>query len=76
MPNLIGVQGIVTLLRSKPTLSTEVLRPLLKDHIPWFATCDARLVANFKRKALKFIYENPPKAIPYPLDVLDMALKN
>ena len=76
MPNLAGLQGVVTLLRNKPTLSSSCLRPLLKDHIPWFKPSDSKFVFNFKRKVIKFILENPSDASLTTADLLDLTSKN
>ena len=76
MPNLTGLQGVITLLRNKPTLSSSNLRPLLKAHIPWFKPTDSKFVGNFKRKVLKFILENPSDASLTHADLLDLTSKN
>ena len=76
MPDLVGVQGIVTLLRNKPTLEANVLRPLLKNHIPWFKPSDAKFIANFRRKVLTFILQNPSDVALTQIDVLKLTSKH
>lgn len=50
-PNLDGMNDIMSLLREKPTLSSETLRPLLLKYLPTYYSIDAKFIGNFRKRA-------------------------
>jgi hypothetical protein len=73
MPELAAIQGIMNLLRRRPTIHARDLRPMLVDHIPWFKPTDTKFVGNFRRKAVQFFMANPVGTPLSHSDMLDLT---
>jgi hypothetical protein len=73
MLELAAIQGIMNLLRRRPTIHARDLRPMLVDHIPWFKPTDTKFVGNFRRKAVKFFMANPVGTPLSHSDMLDLT---
>lgn len=54
-PNLIGMNDVMSLLREKPMLSAETLRPLLVKYLPTYYGIDAKFIANFRQRAQHYM---------------------
>ncbi len=54
-PDLNGLSDIIGLLREKPNLKPDLLRPLLLKYIPYYKTIDAKFIRNFRQRALHWI---------------------
>lgn len=57
-PNLDGMNDIISLLREKPMLSADSLRPLLLKYVPFYSSTDALYIGNFCRRAQNFLIQN------------------
>jgi hypothetical protein len=60
-PDLNGVNDIMSLLREKPMLQSEVLRPLLAKYLPFYKATDVMFIANFRRGAHHWLVTNGDK---------------
>jgi hypothetical protein len=47
-PDLNGVNDMMSLLREKPMLQSEVPGPLLAKYLPFYKATDTMLIANFR----------------------------
>lgn len=54
-PNLNGLSDIIGLLREKPNLKPDLLRPLLLKYIPYYKAIDAKFIRNFRQRAIHWI---------------------
>ena len=72
-PNLVGVAGIVDMLRQQPNLPCATLRPLIERYIPTYKASDAKFICNFRQRATKFILESPTDDPPTVHDVSYMV---
>ena len=54
-PDLNGLTDIISLLREKPNLKPEFLRPLLLKYLPYYKSIDARFITNFRQRAIHWI---------------------
>jgi hypothetical protein len=50
-PDLTGLNDVMTLLRQKPNLQAEILRPLLSKYLPHYEASDAMFLVNFRARA-------------------------
>jgi hypothetical protein len=50
-PDLNGLNGIMSVLREKPMLQSDVLRPLLAKYLPFYAATDSMYIVNFRCRA-------------------------
>jgi hypothetical protein len=73
LPDLNGVQDIVSMLRQRPTLSCSDLRPFLQKYIPLYQAANAQFIINFRHRALKFILESPFDAVPTAAEAAQMG---
>eukprot|EP00978_Attheya_sp_CCMP212_P021516 scaffold62881_cov29-Attheya_sp.AAC.1 len=48
------LQVLLTLLREKPNLDSQTLRPLLLKHLPHYVSIDGSLIRNFRNKAIAY----------------------
>jgi hypothetical protein len=60
-PDLNEVNDIMSLLREKPMLQSEVLQPLLAKYLPFYKATDAMFIANFRRRAHHWLVTNGDK---------------
>jgi hypothetical protein len=60
-PNLDGMNDILSLLKAKPMLKAEDLRPLLLKHVVVYKDIDAVFICNFRCRALHHIARNSGK---------------
>jgi hypothetical protein len=73
-PDLNGVNDIMSLLREKPMLQSEVLRPLLAKYLPFYKATDAMFIANFRRRAHHRFVTNGDKELTME-EVLHLSSK-
>ena len=57
--DLSGMQTIVMVLKSSPSLSTRDLRPMLTQYIPSEQELDAKFLRNFRLRVAYFLAKNP-----------------
>jgi hypothetical protein len=50
-PNLTGLNDVMILLRQKPNLQSDILRPLLTKYLPHYEATDAMFLVNFRARA-------------------------
>jgi hypothetical protein len=62
-PDLNGGNDIMSLLREKPMLQSEVIRPLLAKYLPFCKATDAMFIANFCRQAHHWLVTNGDKEL-------------
>jgi hypothetical protein len=62
-PDLNGVNDIMSLLREKPMLRSDVLRPLLTKYLPFYKATDAQFIANFRIRAQHWLVANGDKEL-------------
>jgi hypothetical protein len=62
-PNLNGLNDIIALLRLKPNLPTEVLRPLLLKYLPHYKATDTQFLINFRRRARHWLITHGDKEL-------------
>ena len=55
LPDLTGVQDLVSMLRQRPTLSCADIRPFVVRYIPHYQALDAQLIINLRRIIVRFI---------------------
>ena len=60
-PDLNGLNDIMSLLREKPMLQSEVLRPLLTKYLPFYKATDSMFLVNFRIRAAHWLIENGSK---------------
>jgi hypothetical protein len=60
-PDLNGLNDIISLLRHKPNLQAEVLRPLLLKYLPHYKATDAKFLCNFRERARIWLIRNGDK---------------
>jgi hypothetical protein len=61
--DLNGVDDIMSLLRKKPMLQSEVLQPLLAKYLPFYKATDAMFIANFRCRAHHWLATNGYKEL-------------
>jgi hypothetical protein len=47
-PDLTGLKDIMSLIREKPMLQSDVLRPLLANYLPFYIATDLQFIVNFR----------------------------
>jgi hypothetical protein len=52
------MNNIISLLKAKPMLKADALRPLLLKHVKVYKTIDAVFIHNFRYRAIHFIAQN------------------
>ena len=57
--DLSGIQTILMVLKSNPSLSARDLRPILTQYIPSEQESDAKFVRNFRLRVAYFLAKNP-----------------
>jgi hypothetical protein len=62
-PDLNGLNDIMSLLREKPMLQSDVLRPLLAKYLPFYAATDSMFVVNFRLRAQHWFVTNGNKEL-------------
>jgi cell division inhibitor SulA len=62
-PDLNGVNDIMSLLREKPMLQSEVLRPLLAKYLPFYKATYTMFIFNFRRQAHHWLVTNGDKEL-------------
>ena len=62
-PDLNGLNDIMSLLREKPMLKADVLRPLLSKYLPFYTATDSMYLVNFRRRAQHWIVHNGDKEL-------------
>jgi hypothetical protein len=55
IPDLAGLQDILSILREHPTLDHKVLRTLLQKYVPFYLSVDGAYIRNFRLRALTFL---------------------
>jgi hypothetical protein len=60
-PDLNGLNDIMSLLREKPLLQSDVLRPLLAKYLPFYTATDSSFLSNFRRRAQHWLVHNGDK---------------
>jgi hypothetical protein len=60
-PDLNGLNDIMSLLREKPMLQSDILRPLLTKYLPFYKATDAMFLANFRSRAQHWLLTNGDK---------------
>jgi hypothetical protein len=50
-PDLNGLNDIMSLLREKPMLQSDVLQPLLAKYLPFYAATDSMFIVKFHLQA-------------------------
>ena len=54
IPDLAGLQDVLSILREHPTLDHKVLRTLLQKYVPFYLALDGTYIRNFRLRALTF----------------------
>jgi hypothetical protein len=62
-PDLNGLNDIMSLLREKPMLQSDVLQPLLAKYLPFYAATDSMFIVNFRRRAQHWLVTNGDKEL-------------
>ena len=62
-PDLNGLNDIMSLLREKPMLPADVLRPLLAKYLPFYTTTDSMFLVNFRLRAQHWLVNNGDKEL-------------
>jgi hypothetical protein len=62
-PSLDGMNDILSLLKAKPMLKADVLRPLLLKYVNVYKSIDAVFIRNFRCRAIHFITQNSGKEL-------------
>jgi hypothetical protein len=60
-PDLNGLNDIMSLLHEKPTLQSDVLRPLLAKYLPFYRATDSMFLVNFRLRAQHWLVNNGDK---------------
>jgi hypothetical protein len=55
VPNLVGLQDVLSILREHPTLDHKVLRSLLHKYVPFYQSLDGAYIRNFRLRALNYV---------------------
>jgi len=58
IPDLAGLQDVLSILREHPTLDHKVLRTLLQKYVPFYQSLDGTYLRNFRLRALTFVDAN------------------
>ena len=62
-PDLNGLNDIMSLLREKPMLQSDVLRPLLAKYLPFYTATDSMFLVNFRLRAQHWLVNNGNKEL-------------
>jgi hypothetical protein len=62
-PDLNGLNDIVSLLKHKPNLQCEFLRPLLAKYLPFYNARDAQFLVNFRSRVNMFVLNHGDKEL-------------
>ena len=62
-PDLNGLNDIMSLLREKPMLQSDVLRPLLAKYLPFYIATDSQFIVNFRLRAQHWLVNNGDKEL-------------
>jgi hypothetical protein len=62
-PDLNGLNDIMSLLRAKPMLQSDVLRPLLTKYLPFYQATDSMYLVNFRLRAQHWLVANGDKEL-------------
>ncbi len=62
-PDLNGLNDIMSLLREKPMLQSDVLRPLLAKYLPFYTATDSMFLVNFRLRAQHWLVNNSNKEL-------------
>jgi hypothetical protein len=62
-PDLNGLNDIMSLLREKPMLQSDVLRPLLAKYLPFYTATDSMFIVNFRLRAQHWLVTNGDKEL-------------
>ena len=62
-PDLNGLNDIMSLLREKPMLQSDVLRPLLAKYLPFYIATDSQFIVNFRLRAQHWLFNNGDKEL-------------
>ena len=60
-PNIQGLNDVVSLLRDRPLLPTDMLRPLLQKYLPFYSCTNAQFIGNFCWRVQLWIIKNGDK---------------
>jgi hypothetical protein len=55
IPNLAGLQDILSILRATPNTDYKLLRALLQKYVPFYLSLDGTYIRNFRLRALNYI---------------------
>jgi hypothetical protein len=58
IPDLAGLQDVLSILREHPTLDHKVLRSLLHKYVPFYQSLDGTYIRNFRLRALNYVDSN------------------
>ena len=67
--DLDGVIVPISLLKTNPRLSTKILRPYLEKYIPFYKSCDASFIRNFRKRVAAYNIVHGHDNIPTYNDV-------
>jgi hypothetical protein len=62
-PDLNGLNDIMSLLREKPMLQSDVLQPLLAKYLPFYTATDLVFLVNFRLRAQHWLVNNGDKEL-------------
>jgi hypothetical protein len=62
-PDLNGLNDIMSLLREKSILQSDVLQPLLAKYLPFYAATDLMFIVNFRLQAQHWLVTNGDKEL-------------
>jgi hypothetical protein len=58
IPDLAGLQDVLSILREHPTLDHKVLCSLLHKYVPFYQSLDGTYIQNFRLRALNYVDNN------------------
>jgi hypothetical protein len=58
IPDLTGLQDVLSILREHPTLDHKVLHSLLHKYVPFYQSLDGTYICNFRLHALNYVDNN------------------
>ena len=56
-PSLEGMNDIISLMQEKPHVEHTTLRAMFMKYIPDFKSLDGTFLCNFRRQAMKYVYD-------------------
>ena len=62
-PDLNGLNAILSLLRERPMLQSDVLRPLLTKYLPFYKATDSQFLVNFCLRVQHWLVVNGDKEL-------------